>query len=234
MSFARGGPAALHCDAYHGVTARAAQGTDRARSARLNASDVAVAASPSVRLARGVSIVGHPFVTATVLVLASGLRRAGAGEAWSAAFAVVAIAMVPVAILMLRQVRRGAWSDVDASDRRERPVLYLVGLTSLAALLAYLLLRDPASFLVRGALGTVGLLLAAGVATLWVKTSLHTAFAAMAATLLVALDSPAGWPMTVAVPAIAWSRLHLRRHRAVEVVLGGIVGLAAGLAVRYV
>ena len=56
---------------------------------------------------------------------------------------------------MWRQVRRGRWQNADASNRAERPILYIVGGIALVALLAYLLLLRPQSFMVRGVVATL-------------------------------------------------------------------------------
>ena len=59
---------------------------------------------------------------------------------------------------MWRQVRRGRWQNADASNRAERPILYIVGGVALVALLAYLLLLRPQSFMVRGVVATLGMM----------------------------------------------------------------------------
>jgi len=65
----------------------------------------------------------------------------------------------------------------------------------------------------------------------FVKSSLHVAFAAFCATSLV-LTPAASIVAAMGVSSIAWSRLVLKRHTLVEVTLGGLIGAAAGLALR--
>ena len=141
--------------------------------------------------------------------------------------------IAPLAVLMWRQVRRGKWENADASNRAERPILYVVGGMALVALLAYLLLIGPQSFLVRGVLATFAMLAVCAAATRWVKVSLHMAFAALAATVLILMGSPVGFALLVALPALLWSRLALQRHTALEAVLGAIVGAGAAAAIHY-
>ena len=57
------------------------------------------------------------------------------------------------------------------------------------------------------------------------------AFAALATTTLLLIGSPAGWVLLPIVPALAWSRLALRRHRPVEVAVGTVIGSLAGMAI---
>jgi apolipoprotein N-acyltransferase len=141
-----------------------------------------------------------------------------------------AFTIIPLVVLMVRQVRAGAWKNVDASNISERPSLYAVGGLGSIALLVYLLLAQPTSFLIRGSAGFLMMFAVCALATRWIKVSLHMAFAALAATTLLLIGSPAGWVLLPFVPALAWSRLALQRHRPVEVVLGAVIGILTGIA----
>jgi len=152
-------------------------------------------------------------------------------EALRTALLVTGLALLPIAVLMIRQVRRGAWGNVDASERRERPLLFTVGMASLGVLLAVQLALHPGSFLVRGMLGVLLMLGLCAVLTRWVKVSLHLAFGALAATTLLSLGSPIGWALFAFLPVLAWSRLTLGRHRPAEVALGLLVGAAFGAGI---
>ena len=182
-------------------------------------------------VARLVSIAGHPFAMTLVMVLGAALRFSTPREALRTVLLVALVALLPVAAVMVRQVRRGSWSNVDASDRAERPLLFTVGIAALAVLLGAVLVFQPGSFLIRGVAGVLIMLAVCAVATRWVKVSLHMAFGALATTTLLSLGSPAGWVLLAVMPALAWSRLALKRHSPAEVVLGLLVGVACGYAI---
>jgi len=182
-------------------------------------------------VARWLSIVGHPFVMTLVMVLGTALRFSSPGEALRTVLVVALVALLPVAALMIRQVRRGSWTNVDASNRAERPLLFAVGIAALAVLVGAVLVFRPGSFLLRGAAGVLIMLAVCAVATRWVKVSLHMAFGALATTTLLSLGSPAGWVLLAVMPGLAWSRLALERHRPAEVALGLLVGIAFGCAI---
>src|SRR5262245_2706562 len=97
-------------------------------------------------VARWVSIVGHPFATTLVMVSAVALRVGSSHEALRSSGLVALIVLLPIAALMARQVRRGAWTNVDASNRAERPALFVVMTASLAALLVVAFVFRSASF----------------------------------------------------------------------------------------
>jgi hypothetical protein len=168
-----------------------------------------------------------------VMVGTVAARRETAAAAFRSVAIVALFTIIPLTVVMVRQVRRGAWENVDASNRGERPVLYLVGAVALAALLVYLTVINPQSFMVRGVVGTLSMLAVCAATTRWIKVSLHMAFGALAATVLSLMGSPIGYVLVLVLPALAWARLALSRHTPVEIVLGTIVGILAGGAVHY-
>ena len=166
--------------------------------------------------ARAISIVGHPFLVTTVMILATAGRKIG--------LAFLAIAVVPMTILMIVQVRRGRWEHVDASNRGERKSLYVVGLLVALVWVGWLAMSERA--VPWRAVVVIAMLLVCALMTRWLKVSLHLFFAAMAAVVVI--------PMVVLVPLLAWSRLHLRRHTAAEVIVGTVMGGVTGLLLRVV
>jgi membrane-associated phospholipid phosphatase len=181
------------------------------------------------QFARWVSLLAHPFVMAALLVAVSAMRTASGNAVESVLLVVIAV-VVPMLVLMFRQVRHGRWSDVDASKRSERPVLFIVGLAGLVAALGWLLLNDPESFLVRGMLIVAGFLLLSALLTRWVKLSLHVAFAALTATTLCLLGSVLGYVLIAVVPVVCWSRIALARHHVHEILVGLVLGVLTGVA----
>ena len=138
--------------------------------------------------------------------------------------------IVPIAVLMFGQVRRGRWSNVDASKQSERPALFVVALTGLVAALGWLLLNDPQSFLVRGMFVVAAFLLVAAILTRWVKLSLHVAFVALTSTALCLIGSWVGYVLIGLIPVMCWSRVALGRHRPHELVVGLALGVVTGFA----
>jgi hypothetical protein len=175
-----------------------------------------------------VSILAHPFVMVALLVAVPAMRQSS-GKALQAVLLVVTVVILPIAVLMFHQVQRGRWSNVDASEASERPVLFMVALAGLVGAAAWLLFNDPNSFLVRGVLVTAAFLLLAALLTRKVKISLHLAFAALTATTLCLLGSTVGYALVGIVPILFWSRLALSRHRVHELVAGLLLGVVTGI-----
>jgi membrane-associated phospholipid phosphatase len=167
-----------------------------------------------------------------VMVGTTAARFRPANEIAANVWIVVLFALVPIALLTARQVRRGAWGNVDASDVRERPLLYAVGISGLGALVAYLAIWRSDSFLLRGSSVALGVVVLCAITTRWIKVSLHVTAAALAATGLILSGSMVGWILAALVPLLIWSRLALGRHKPLEVALGAVVGIAGGIVMR--
>jgi hypothetical protein len=180
------------------------------------------------RLARVISIVGHPFATMLALAWVAGARGGFRREALLVGAGVI----IPIAVVIVQRRRAGAWRTVDASDRRDRPILYGIAVAAASAVLVTTLLRRElvAARFIAGVLFVFG---AAAAANRWVKTSLHVAFAAFGAGSLLYLGSHTGWAFLVLLPPLAWSRVRLERHTAIEVAAGAALGLMAALLVAF-
>lgn len=181
----------------------------------------------SDRLARSISILGHPLLTLPSAALCLSAVR-DPGRVWPTAlgFALVAAAVMAFS---WRQVRRERWTHIDASRPEER--------AGLNRALTWLLIAAAALAMLRGmrelALGlalAASLIVAALVLTRWCKLSLHVAFAVYAAGLLWSLSSFAALVACAFAAAIAWSRLTLARHQPRDVAFGAVFGAAAAAA----
>lgn len=184
-------------------------------------------------IARWLSIVLHPFVMVGVMVGSAAAARQTGRDAARTVAIVILFTIAPLIVLMVRQVRRGAWQNMDASNRAERPILYVAGGVALVALLLYVAVIRPQEFMVRGTAVTLGMLAVCAAATRWIKVSLHMAFGTLAAGSLALARSPVGYALMMAIPALVWSRLTLERHSGAEVALGTAIGGAAAAALHY-
>src|SRR6266496_2954527 len=187
---------------------------------------------PMKQFARWISIVAHPFTMITLLVAVPAMRQPSR-HAMQAVLLVGLVILVPIAVLMFRQVCRGRWSNADASNRSEGPVLFLVALAGLVAALGWLRLKDPQSFLVQGLLVIAMFLVLAALLTRWIKLSLHVAFAALTATTLSLMSCWIGYMLIAVIPLVFWSRLALSRHRVHELAVGLVLGALTGFVLAW-
>jgi hypothetical protein len=173
------------------------------------------------------SILGHPLLTLPLAVLALIAMREPARLPGIAA----GMAMVAVAVMAYswRQVRRARWAHIDASGPEERAGLNRVLAVVLIALTLLAHMRGL-PLLALGLALSAGLILAALALKRWCTLSLHVAFAAYAAGLLWTLSPVAALAGLAFAAGVAWSRLHLARHRPRDVAIGAAAGVAAAVA----
>ena len=166
-----------------------------------------------------VSTLFHPLllIPVTVLCLTRDVRVSAL---------LAAATVLPLLVITLRNLRRGTWSNFDVSDRGQRGGLYYaaVPLTLVGAGVMYV--SGAAPSMVRGTLIVAGLLLAALLLSPWLKTSLHMLFAGWCGVLIMRAAPETIWFVPVLVVALAWSRLHLKRHAVPELVMGFALGAA--------
>lgn len=178
----------------------------------------------TLTVARWVSRLGHPFILPLVALLVVTLRVVPAREALGIVALTAATITVPVLLFTRRQVRRQRWSDYDVSVRQDRYRLYpLILLVCAVSALVFWLLDAPA-FMLRGILGGTALAFVAMLINLFLKISLHAALATLCALVILSLMPWLGLAACLFAALIGWSRVVLRRHTAVEVLSGALLG----------
>jgi membrane-associated phospholipid phosphatase len=173
--------------------------------------------------ARAVSILLHPFV---MMLLGTG----AATRRWSTVLTMAAVVAIPFTLYMVRQVRSGRWENVDASRPQERPRLFAFALISLAVMAVVFFFVQSNGPMARGVLGAGAVFVVAWALLRWVKVSLHMACAAMSAVTMLYTAPPLGITIAALLPLLAWSRMRLKRHTLLEIVLGTALGAGAGWA----
>lgn len=178
-------------------------------------------------IARWISILGHPFLLIPALVAAVTVRRLPPRQAAFLVGTVVLVAVVPMLLLIARRVRSGAWTNYDISVREQRAGMYPVALAITAATALVLAWAQVPGPILRGVLAILVLIGLAALINLWLKISLHTAFAVFTALAVLPSRGLATGALVLAL-AIAWSRLELGRHTVAEVIGGALLGAVVG------
>ena len=186
-----------------------------------------------ISLARIVSIVAHPALLLPATVV--GVSFGGELPAKSVATVVAAAVATVLAVMVFSyfRVRSGSWDHADASQPQERFELNVFLTLGLLVVAALSWAKSQPTAVTAGVALCAAITLVALLSRSWLKVSLHAAFAAFAALLC--------WPHRLVVLAllllslaVAWSRLVLVRHTRAEVVLGLVLGAAAGFVFQFV
>ena len=183
----------------------------------------------SMKLARIISVIGHPFVLMSLTVLIVAFHRTNLLRALTIGGVTVLSTVTPLLFIIRRQVSVGKWSDHDVSDASERRSFYLIAITvnALAMLLFYFLGFPPA--LIAGMLISLVILLVAMIVNRWSKISLHLIFATYFAVALFAVSYWSGAGFFLIAAAVGWSRVRLERHSLAQVLSGAVLGAIAGI-----
>lgn len=180
------------------------------------------------RVARWISILGHPFVLTLLLVASQTLQSLPPGRALLVTGIVFAVTILPMAVTLVRHVRAGRCTDFDVSVREERSRLYPAALGTVLVTLLVLAWVQPPREVFHGSVAVLTLLGAASLVNLRHKISLHTSFAVFVALCLLPLGSWVAGGTAALAAAIGWSRIAMGRHTAAEVASGAVLGTIIG------
>ncbi len=122
-------------------------------------------------------------------------------------------------------------SDIDFTDRRERPAFLFAFIASLAigATISYFL-HVPLKFFVYLFSGMI-LLIASAVISLYWKISLHTAVTSSVVTAVVILGGAEFLPLYLTVPVIGWARVHLKKHTVSQTIGGALLAFVITIVI---
>jgi membrane-associated phospholipid phosphatase len=181
-----------------------------------------------IRLARWISVIGHPFLLMPVLTGIIAYHLLPPPEALLAELVALGVVIVPAGLYTIRRVHKGLWSDLDVSKRHERTQFYGILLPLLCLLAVVAWVADVPRSIPLGSLAIIGLVAIAYLMNNWMKISLHTGFAIFVALTLSLINPVLATAALLLACCVAWSRVVLQRHTLREVLLGGALGCFVG------
>lgn len=173
--------------------------------------------------ARWISNLGSPPLMAITGIILS-VVTVGTLSAWLWAGFYIILAVSLPAAYVLWLVKRGEVTDFDLRlrEQRLRPFLATLASTLMAWLVLYWGDAPPLLLVLAGA-GWLQIALLLAVTLHW-KISAHCAAAAGLVVFACYLLGFAATPMIFSIPAIAWSRIRLRRHDMTQTIAGALLG----------
>ncbi len=144
-----------------------------------------------------------------------------------------ASSILPVSLAIIYLVRNGKLDTIFTNVRSQRTKIYLVaGLFAIVGFIILSYLKAP-PILAAGFVAGLSTALIFMLINLWWKISLHTAFVAASATVLVMLYGWAATVTVVLVPIIAWARIELKHHSLAQAASGAVLAALIIVAVFY-
>lgn len=127
-------------------------------------------------------------------------------------------------VFVLAGVRKKFFSDIDISNRKQRPILYLVGvMLSLFYLFGLFILHGPAILFIT----IIGIMLGiffGSLINMKVKASVHVAAISALVTALILVYKGYFVLLLLFIPLVCWARIKMKRHTLTDVIVGGIFG----------
>ncbi len=175
------------------------------------------------QLAQGIShLLCPPVVAWAGVLLVAAIQPSLKG--WVCAIAYTLITILGPLLILFRLMHRGRVSDLDVTQRRERPVPFIAAL--IGGIIAWLCLYavGAPTLLMRFAFAHMSVMALIFVITLFWKISVHSAGIAGVATLAASLLGGLQVLALTSVILVGWSRIRLGRHTFGQVVAGGVLG----------
>ncbi|MDO8578201.1 MAG: hypothetical protein Q7R50_03365 [Dehalococcoidales bacterium] len=186
------------------------------------------------RIAVLISNILNPFLVglAVILILSfSATTRSGDALKWT--LVASGLSILPIFVVVIYLLRTKRLNSFFLDMRQQRTNIYVLsGACGIAGCLLLAFLKAP-MMLIAGFIASLLITLIFMCINFWWKISLHTAFIAGSATLLVILY---GWMGTLVIPLIpvtAWARAELKSHSWAQATTGAVLAAAIVAAVFY-
>ena len=176
------------------------------------------------QLAYWISQIGSPPLTGAVTAFLIGFTIA-TPLAWRWTWFYITLTILVPCAYIIWMVRAGKAVDFHLPNREQR--IRPLQLSVVTAMIAWLVLYQVAAPRLLQMLATVNVVQTAIflLITLHWKISLHCTAATILSELAFALFGASAAPLTMSIPLIAWSRVHLERHTVAQTVGGVLLGV---------
>lgn len=136
-------------------------------------------------------------------------------------------------LISLYAVKKGYFTDLDVSNRKQRPLLFgILSIIAIIYLLSILILHGPVILF----LGVLGMLVAVGILSIIntkVKASMHVTGITAVIFGFGIFYGGLNFLWLLLIPLIAWSRIKVHRHTLSEVVAGCMTGTVLTLGFYF-
>ena len=185
-------------------------------------------------IAQFISSVVNPLLILAVLPYLLVIKATGdASKAyfWTV-FSLVFIFIVAVFILI--GVEKKYFSDLDVSNRKQRPLLYYFAIATAAVYLGFLYFLKAPEILFIALFGVFFGLISMEFINRITKASLHTATVSAFTTALTLGFGPIYLFSFILIPIVAWARIKTHNHTKRQTLIGSCMGILITLCVYVI
>ena len=185
-------------------------------------------------LARIISILANPvFILIALPYFLVFKETNSSGQAWNWTLYTLAYLSIFCAFVLFG-VKKKIFSNIDVSNRKQRPLLYLIGaLLSTIYLISLYLLKGPSILLITTFGIILGIIIAALI-NLKIKASMHVACFSALTTAFSIVYGGYFVLLLLLIPLISWARVRIERHTLKEVIVGASLGILLSLMMYFI
>lgn len=180
-----------------------------------------------IKIAQFLSILGHPLLLFPFLILIFNLNDTQNTFSHTLTLIYGIFFLVLIAWVYIGK-RRGKYTDLDVSNKKERKSLYIFAIPLMLLVLVFLFYTNQPNYIcISFSLATLMLIVSFGINFL-IKISMHVSINIYLALAIIHVNLKLGSVLIVFTLLVLWSRLVLKRHTPKEVVTGLIIGSLFG------
>lgn len=184
--------------------------------------------SKAAKLARILSIIGHPLLLGTLFVILMSFHNLPSQTATAVSFSVFLLITIPITINNWRKTKKGTYTNFDVSDQKQRKGFYPFAISLFIVLILVFWTFDFPIEVISKSLLFFAMVLLMALINIKLKASMHSGIAFYIAASVFSIGQLAGiFFLTLAI-LISWSRLELRCHSRLEIFVGGSIGIIFG------
>ena len=186
------------------------------------------------KIARIISIVGHPLLTIPLYVLFVMVGFEDIKRAALNSFLIIGCIFIPLALWLFVKSRNGTYTNFDVSDRKQRKSVFVFIIPILCVVTYILYKTGQSSHLWQSMFFALLLVVILQLVNFNIKSSMHVALNIYLAFLVMTVNYKIGIVILLLTGLIGWSRIVLGRHSIKEVVFGVVIGLTVSIFMFYV
>lgn len=171
-----------------------------------------------------ISNILNPFLVGlAIILLLSFTSTANSHDALKWALVATALSILPVFVVVVYLLRTRRLDTFFIDIREQRTKIYLLTILCAVADAALLVYLEAPIALVAAFVASLFITFIFMCINFWWKISLHTAFIAGSATVMVILYGWGGMVIVTLVPLTAWARIELKTHTLAQATTGALL-----------
>jgi len=185
------------------------------------------------KIARIISIVGHPLLTIPLYVLFVMVGFEDIKRAALNSFLIIGCIFIPLALWLFVKSRNGTYTNFDVSDRKQRKSVFVFIIPILCVVTYILYKTGQSSHLWQSMFFALLLVVILQLVNFKIKSSMHVALNIYLSFMIMTVNYKIGIVILLLTGLIGWSRIVLGRHSLKEVVFGAVIGFTVSIFMFY-